>query len=205
MIPGDGYKYYSNDSEAKTFHFQKPANNASRVNAMRQNNGTLHITSENNMAIVAKVMKGGNVVDDAIISVYDGDQLCGYSAVQKTDGIHFLTIGDMGTSGIMNLVVETNGETYLLNGQMRFEADAVTGSVKKPHVINLDAATAIDAYMVARSIERIEMYDVNGSLIKVENHPDSLLRAPEAGNGQVLMQRVTYTDGTVSVLKTINR
>ena len=205
MIPGDGYKYYSNDSEAKTFHFQKPANNASRVNAMRQNNGTLHITSENNMAVVAKVMKGGNVVDDAIISVYDGDQLCGYSAVQKADGIHFLTIGDMGTSGIMNIVVETNGETYLLNGQMRFEADAVTGSVKKPHVINLDAATAIDAYTVARSIERIEMYDVNGSLIKVENHPDSLLRAPEAGNGQVLMQRVIYTDGTVSVLKTINR
>ena len=206
MIPGDGYKYYSNGSEAKTFHFQKPAgNNASRVNAMRQNNGTLHITSENNMAVVAKVMKGGNVVDDAIISVYDGDQLCGYSAVQKADGIHFLTIGDMGTSGIMNLVVETNGETYLLNGQMRFEADAVTGSVKKPHVINLDAATAIDAYTVARSIERIEMYDVNGSLIMVENHPDSLLRAPEAGNGQVLMQRVIYTDGTVSVLKTINR
>ena len=206
MIPGDGYKYYSNGSEAKTFHFQKPAgNNASRVNAMRQNNGTLHITSENNMAVVAKVMKGGNVVDDAIISVYDGDQLCGYSAGQTADGIHFLTIGDMGTSGIMNLVVETNGETYLLNGQMRFEADAVTGSVKKPHVINLDAATAIDAYTVARSIERIEMYDVNGSLIKVENHPDSLLRAPEAGNGQVLMQRVIYTDGTVSVLKTINR
>lgn len=202
MVPGDGYKYCSNDTQSKTFNFQKPSGDKSgRMLAapMRQNGTSLQITSQYNMSVVAQVTMGGRAVSGAVVSVYDGNTLCGTSWDEKR-GLHFLTVGDMGLTGRMTVVVEVYGRTYRLNGALSFQADAVLGSVMSPYILSLDNATAIESY--STSIERIELYSANGILVSVMERPDRLLSSDELNEGNILLQRVVYSDGTVNVIKT---
>lgn len=202
MVPGDGYKYFSNDTQSKTFNFQKPSGDKSgRMLAapMRQNGTSLQITSQYNMSVVAQVTMGGRAVSGAVVSVYDGNTLCGTSWDEKR-GLHFLTVGDMGLTGRMTVVVEVYGRTYRLNGALSFQADAVLGSVMSPYILSLDNATAIESY--STSIERIELYSANGILVSVVERPDRLLSSDELNEGDIVLQRVVYSDGTVNVIKT---
>lgn len=204
MSPGEGYKYYSSATNKKTFHYQTPAVGGNRRMVRKAQNDVLWLTSENNMTVVANVMMNGAIVEDAVISVYAGEELCGYSAGCGEDGVHFITVGST-ENGKRNLrfVIETEDETYVLDGKMNFNADAVMGTAKSPLCLNLDEVTAIKS-MIGGNIARIEYFDLNGRLLHCDEHPASIAQSHRFSNSEVALKRVVYTNGAVKVFKTID-
>ncbi len=202
MTPGEGYMYYSNAAGQKTFHFQAPASGQKRV-ARKAQTDVLWLTAESNMSVVASVMMDGQLVEDAVISVYAGDELCGYSAAADQDGRHFLTVGGKAKgSQKLRFVVEAEGERYELDGLMDFRADTVMGTPKSPVTLNLDQETAVKG-LAAKDIDRIEYFDLNGRLLLSDDAPAGLAQSQQLNGVQVALKRVIYADGTVKVFKTM--
>ena len=200
MIPGEGYKYYSAATSQKTFNFQAPANNGSKRIAARPQTNVLWLTCEDNMSVIADVVMNGEPVENATISVYAGDELCGYSAPDSEKGLHFLTVGSADSgSRKLRFIVETEDEAYVFDGLFDFRADAVIGTVKNPFILNLDMATGIDSQYAGKAIESIEYYDLTGRLVSAEQTS----HAKGVSGKQVALKRVIYTDGTSQVFKTV--
>lgn len=200
MIPGEGYKYYSAATSQKTFNFQAPVNNGSKRIAARPQTNVLCLTCEDNMSVIADVVMNGEPVENATISVYAGDELCGYSAPDSEKGLHFLTVGSADSgSRKLRFIVETEDEAYVFDGLFDFRADAVIGTVKNPFILNLDMATDIDSQYAGKAIESIEYYDLTGRLISA----GQTSHAKEVSGKQVALKRVIYSDGTSQVFKTV--
>lgn len=204
MTPGEGYKYYSAASSQKTFNFQAPADNGRKRFAARPQANILCLTSEDNMSVIADVMLNGEPIEGSTISVYAGDELCGYSALDSETGLHFITVGSTDNgSRKLRFVVETEDDTYVFDALFDFRADAVIGSVKNPFMLNLDMATGIGSQYAGKAIDRIEYYDLTGRLISAEETSASAKNVKEVSGKQVALKRVVYADGTSRVFKTI--
>lgn len=204
MTPGEGYKYYSAASSQKTFNFQAPADNGRKRFAARPQANILCLTSEDNMSVIADVMLNGEPIEGSTISVYAGDELCGYSAPDSETGLHFITVGSTDNgSRKLRFVVETEDDTYVFDALFDFRADAVIGSVKNPFMLNLDMATGIGSQYAGKAIDRIEYYDLTGRLISAEETSASAKNVKEVSGKQVALKRVVYADGTSRVFKTI--
>lgn len=204
MTPGEGYKYYSAASSQKTFNFQAPADNGRKRFAARPQANILWLTSEDNMSVIADVMLNGEPIEGSTISVYAGDELCGYSAPDSETGLHFITVGSTDNgSRKLRFVVETEDDTYVFDALFDFRADAVIGSVKNPFMLNLDMATGIGSQYAGKAIDRIEYYDLTGRLISAEETSVSVKNVKEVSGKQVALKRVVYADGTSRVFKTI--
>ncbi len=205
MMPGEGYKYYSTAGGSKEFHYQKPSAANKRIRSIRKASDALVLACENNMAVIATVEKNGMKVEDAVVRVYAGDVLCGYSPSAEVNGLHFITVGDMSNTKKLTMVVEAEGETYVLNGKLNFAADAIIGTAQSPFVINISEATNVDSETFGKSVERIEYYDLSGSLVSVDEHPASV-NVGRSYNGavKVAIKRIVYTDGTATVFKIVD-
>lgn len=91
MVPGDGYLYNSLATVDKTFRFPKPAVSSSRFTVSRRS--SRHSGNfRDNMTMVAVVMDGDELVENAVVSVYANGELCGFSGEAMSDSKHFLTI-----------------------------------------------------------------------------------------------------------------
>lgn len=203
MTPGEGYKYYSSASGKKTFNYQTPASGNRRMVKKAQND-VLWLTSENNMAVIANVMMNGEIVRNAIVSVYAGEELCGYSTADDEEGRHFITVGSTeNATRRLRFVIEAEGETYVLDGLMDFHTDAVMGTAKCPVNLNLDEETAIKTMAAEGAIERIEYFDLAGRLLLSDERPASITQSQRLSATEVALKRVVYTNGTVKVFKTV--
>lgn len=205
MVPGEGYKYFSNAGTVKTFHFQTPATTGRRAAMRGQQTNALWLSCEDNMAVVARVERDGRLIEDAEISVYAAGQLCGYSEAGDADGRHYLTIGDMGDTQALTLVIKAEDEVFTLRGKLTFRADEVLGSVGEPLIIELNEATGIDDVTVGKPIERIEFYSAAGVLLSIEQQPAALLRASRMQQPDVAIERVIYEDGSVTIFKVLGK
>ena len=211
MVPGEGYMY-SNSGAAKNFHFPKPAvsgkKNApalSRVsNASNQSMASGH---RDNMTMIAVVMNGDELVEDAQVSVYANGELCGFSgeaisAKSSETVAHFITIGGE-NNDVLTFVVSTEEGDYVVATNEVFKADAQRGTMAQPVVLQLGEATSIDMAMGGMNIKSVQLFDSNGRLMRSAENPSRMytkedLKQMPAG---VYYQQVTYTNGQMRVQK----
>lgn len=205
MTPGEGYKYLSNATADKVIHFQTPVVSARRARSLAGTTNALMLTAEENMSLMAILTDNGQVIDDADIYVYAGEELCGYSAADDDAALHFVTIGNLGRGYALTFVVKRGDEEYVVRAGFDFKADTVVGSPDQPYVIELAEALGTESLHVGKAIERIEYYDAAGILLHAEDRPASMLQATDVIKNHVALQRVIYDDGMVSVFKVMNK
>jgi hypothetical protein len=165
LQPGDGYMY-SNTVAKKTFSFPKPVVSGKKRVSKARVAELLPLASESNMTMIAVVMNGDEVVEDAEISVYAGTELCGCSTEAVRNGQHFITIGGKkDEASVLNFVVRTENGEFYLQQQDLFEADAVRGTVAQPYVLQLSDELGIDLHTADAAGQKL--YDLQGR--KVNN------------------------------------
>jgi hypothetical protein len=145
MMPGDGYMYNSVASENKVFNYPKPAANG-RINAPMTGDPSMTIEYPDNMTMIAVVMDGTEVVEDAQISVYANGVQRGYSAKPVRDGLHFLTIGgEAGQEETLTFLVSlSDGRMVNVPLWITFEADRHYGSVRDAVIMQIGGTQALD-------------------------------------------------------------
>ena len=96
--------------------------------------------------MLAVVMSGATVVEDAQVSVFANGEWRGSSTQALRDGIHFLTVGgEAGDKEPLTFIVTLeNGHTAAIPSDLFFEADAHYGTMLQPVIIRLDSPTALD-------------------------------------------------------------
>ena len=190
LTPGQGYCYFSNAQEAKTFRYPVPVQEG-RNKGVRKSGLTLE--SETNMTMIAVVKEGNRTVSGAEVSVYAGGELVGQSNAAVIDNEHFVTIGSS-DANILNFVVKTaNGEVRLAQTE-QFASDKMLGTIENPYVLQLSVedCTGVDG----GEIEKVELYDILGRLVAVRAKSE-LSNMPSG----VYMKVVYFTDGTVKTVK----
>ena len=197
MVPGEGYLYKSEATADKTFHFPKPAVSGKRSASNLQAPGlTLH--AMDNMTMIAVVMDGDELVENAEVSVYAGTDLRGLSTA-TISGKHFITIGGEGAEMLTYVVKTADGE-YMLQQNDVFQKDVMKGSMAQPYVLQLAETTAIDMAQLSSDIKSIQLIDGSGRTIATSEKlytKDDLKHLP-AG---VYFQLVTLKNGQTRVQK----
>ena len=210
VIPGDGYLYCSTANTQKTFNYPVPQVSG-YTNNSRAFNHAFASHFESNMTMIAVVMDGAEVIENAQVSVYAGTKLCGFSQNTVKDNRHFLTIGgEKGQADVLTYVVRTDdGQEYMLQMEDAnfFEADAQKGSMSAPCVLQINNATGIDlAGGFDRPIKSIDLIDAGGRIIRTRQNThaafakDDLKSLPSG----VYYQKIVFMDGQ-SVLQKIMR
>ena len=203
MEPGVGYMYLSNAAADKTFHYTKPTASG-HLKAPRKAQEGFESEFCDNMTMIAVVMNGDELVEEAQVSVYAGTELRGLSTTSVVDGRHFLTVGGKaGAADVLTFVVTTaDGEELYLQQTETFQADALKGTLDEPYVLQLGEATNM-AQLSNAQLKTLRVYDTNGLLVRSENHPtrlftkDDLKSLPDG----IYYQQVTLKNGQTYVLK----
>ena len=202
MQPGDGYMYNNTASAEKTFKFPKPAISGRRNAPARVNKAetTRETTMRDNMTMIAVVMNGEEMIENAEVSVYAGTELRGMSEAPVKDGRHFITIGGEDAE-MLTFVVKTAEQEYMLQQTDLFMADAMRGTMAEPYVLQLAQTTGIDLAGNGVDIKHVQLIDGSGRVVNSSTQKlftkDDLKRMP-AG---VYYQQVTYANGQTRVQK----
>ncbi len=195
MVPGEGYLYKSEATADKTFHFPKPAVSGKRAASFTQ---TLPLNAKENMTMIAVVMNGDEVIENAEVSVFAGTELCGLSTA-TVNGKHFLTIGGEGAEQLTYVVKTAEGEYQLQQADI-FQKDVMKGSMAQPYVLQLAETNAIDMALAGMNIKSIQLIDASGRTVGTSEKlytKDDLKQLP-AG---VYFQQVTLKNGQTRVQK----
>jgi hypothetical protein len=149
------------------------------------------------MTMIAVVMDGEQLVDDAQVSVFAGSELRGRSTAAVLDGKHFLTIGGNSQAEMLTFEVTTaDGTNHQLAGNGLFNANAQLGSMQHPYVLQLN--DIIDVNTLA--VKHVMLYDGSGRLVRSGDKPYTKadLKALMPG---VYYQHIIYTNGQSHVEK----
>lgn len=163
MSPGMGYNYKSLATVASTFHYPNVTAGARKAPARLQM-ADLYTNAQyaGNMTVIARVVDGENIVEDAEVSVWSEGELRGWSRQAVTDDLHFVTIAGDSDTRLLRFVITLDGNDYLLTQTMTYDNDAVEGSLASPYLLQLGDATGIDA-VFSEGAESI--YDLAGRRI----------------------------------------
>lgn len=179
IVPGVGYYYNSNDTEAKDFIYptnavmmmlqnlksqkslvmnpQPRAVSVSDYPAKRKYTGT--------MTIVASIQNRGVTVGNAELQAYDEEgEMRGINITQDSnnDLVFIVLHGDEAGDLTFDVVVGegTEAKTYKCSNMVTFEDGKSLGTVTSPYVLDLDEATAINGI---RGIDTTApIYDITG-------------------------------------------
>ncbi len=207
MTPGGGYMYKSMADNAKTFNYPTPeAGNKANAPLRRSQGVTQQLQFKDNMTMVAVVMNGDEVVENARVSAYAGTELRGFSGEAiacNESGRHFLTVGGQNGEMITYVVVTESGEEYYLNQADIFAADSHRGTIEDPFVLQMNETTSIDLATAGRDIKVVELYDGAGRMVERKVQPGRVytaddLRTMPAG---IYFQKVVFASGECFVKK----
>ena len=147
IVPGQGYIYRSQATEAKTFHYPDKTATQQATRRAEESSQPTHFTPvdpylyPDNLSIIAVVKKDGQERDDAELGAFIDDECRGAIAFKK--GYYFLTV--MGSSQDdsqkkMELRVYVDGEEYMVDNTLPFISDAFYGSLDEPYVLDINAS-----------------------------------------------------------------
>ena len=159
LVPGRGYIYRSLSTKTKTFHYPEASSSslAAQSPARRSSAKAEPFRYAGDMSIIAQVTDGEHIITDAVISVYAGDELRGFSGDAVLDDIHFISVQGEGAGTPLRVVIEAEGNTYTLEG-LTFRDNDVIGGVKNPMRFNI-GATGIQSIQMD---DPGEVYDLFG-------------------------------------------
>ena len=149
--------------------------------------------------MIAVVMDGDELVENAEVSVYAGTELRGQSTAAISNGKHFITIGGE-NADVLTYVVKTAEGEYQLQQADIFQKDAMEGSMAQPYVLQLAETTAIDMAHAGMAVKSAMLIDGSGRMVGTSQKlytKDDLKQFP-AG---VYFQQVTFQNGQTFVQK----
>lgn len=184
IVPGKGYKYYSNDTQAKDFCFpdvsgyaSAPARRGAPVRGSVRGDAADGSQMDygqysDNMSIVLQLRKSGQTVEDAIVSAYIGGALRGQIGI--IDDLYFLTVaGNAAEYGqpITIHIDRSEGELSFTLPDVAYQNDIIVGTPAEPYLIDLDQLpAAIDN--IYGDDDAAPAYDLYGRRVRDDN-PDA--------------------------------
>lgn len=170
LTPGEGYMYQSTAAGNKSFTFAVPAPARARALRTRQNAPALTLDNRDNMTMLAEVMLGGEVIENAEVTAYTDGQLSGYSA-EAIDGKHYLTIGGDTYGSSVTFIVRIDDDLYRLSETLSFEPDAQFGTPSAPYILQIATPTGVER-LDAESAATL--YDLAGRRIHKPTMPQGV-------------------------------
>ena len=176
IVPGQGYIYHSLDTLTKTFHYPQVEVAASFSRTVeapsRAVRGTYSVDPHlfpDNMNMIAVVKRGDEMIEDAEIVAFVGDECRG--ATTFDDGYYFLTI--MGSSADdygkdVTIRVYADGQEYNVT-RVPFVSDAIYGSLATPYGLDLSSTVSIRSVFGDRDADDTDWYTLQG--IKIGRRP----------------------------------
>ncbi len=148
MSPGNAYLYCNTGTEDKTLYYPSLTRNAAPA-ALNFTLSTLNsqfVPVEpgkypGNMTLTAVVLDGEQVVEDAEVGIFAGDE-CRAAAFGE-DGLWFLTIpGDK--TETLSIQVATGDRQQVTGGELTYIEDAMIGTVDEPYIIQIGQSTGLE-------------------------------------------------------------
>ena len=150
LNPGKGYMYKSASKESRTFAYPVKSSSAS-LKSLVSKESTKTTTYEavdettysGNMTIVARVMNGTTVVENAEVGVFV-DKECRAASAVDDNSLVFLTVAGetAGDSLIFKVIYEE--DEYVINQDVVYAEDAAMGTLNNPYVIQLDPSNKVN-------------------------------------------------------------
>lgn len=154
IVPGKGYKYYSNDTQAKDFCFpdvsgyaSAPVRGGAPRTVARSAGADVSLIDygqySDNMSIVLQLHKSGQPVCDATVSAYIGDVLRGQIGI--IDDLYFLTVAGNAVEYGQPITLHidwSEGELNFTLPDVTYQTDIIVGTPAEPYVIDLDLLPA---------------------------------------------------------------
>lgn len=154
IVPGKGYKYYSNDTQAKDFCFpdvsgyaSAPVRGGAPRTVARSAGADVSLIDygqySDNMSIVLQLHKSGQPVCDATVSAYIGDVLRGQIGI--IDDLYFLTVAGNAVEYGQPITLHidwSEGELNFTLPDVTYQTDVIVGTPAEPYVIDLDLLPA---------------------------------------------------------------
>lgn len=200
MQPGDGFMY-CNNGQQKQFYFPEPALSG-RKNALAHRANVANMANaiyKDNMTMIAVVMDGDKVVENAEVNVYAGTELRGFSAAAVRDSRHFITIGGEDAQMLTYVVKTAEGEYQLQQADI-FQANAMKGTMAQPYVLQLNETTGIDTALSGIAIKSVQLIDNGGRIIGNAQKPYTKEELKHLPAG-VYYQQVIYQNGQNRIQK----
>ncbi len=168
LVPGQGYMYKSYADTDKAFKYPSRASVTGSLvkertdgivmDALFDIDRSVYYSYPNNMTIVARVMDGENVVEDAQVGVFDSDRCRDASAVGDRNLVFLIVPGDKAEP--LRLEVVLGNQRYTLSQTLGFEVNGSLGTVENPYIIQIGGATSIED--VEAAADDTEAYNTAG-------------------------------------------
>ena len=162
---GKGYKYKSSSSDSRTFTYPSVDVNKQasiRVNATPRDTHFKPIDNAafpNNMAILAKVYNGEELVMDAEVAAFVGGE-CRTTVFADENGYVCLTIPGEGQGDVITLKVKVGENIYDVDQTIIYKDDDIVGSISEPYRIQIGENTALDNGVITS----VTIYTKDGQL-----------------------------------------
>ncbi len=160
MIPGLGYYYKSQGSQAVTFHYptidattyQPPPMMMSAAASMPFTPADHHQFSDN-MNVVARIVKGDVEVNDLCLAAFiDGE--CRGATYATDDGYYMLTVaGNADEAGkTVRFATIYGGEEVWFSEEMQWLSDWIYGDLDEPQLLDLNNSSGINNVISSSTI-----------------------------------------------------
>ena len=212
LTPGKGYLYKSNAEGDIIVQYPAKRNEATlafaparRLNAIQKHFTPIDPTEfESNMTLLAVVMAGDKVVENATeIGVFNGST-CLASATVEEDGYFYLTVpGDKTLINRLTVYAVVNGEVTKTTTTLHFDEDATLGDYDAPLVMAIGEFTAIDQILASGKYDRLQVTDLGGRV--VYSGIPSEFKSTSLNDGVFIFTFVTRDGQTVSYKQLINK
>ncbi len=157
MTPGEGYMYLSHATQPFTFRY--PGASVVKANLMAKVRSTSDegwaftpVTDpySGNMAIVARVMDGEQLVHGLEVGIFAGEECRGaaqeeFINEETSNGYWFITVaGDEPTPLTIRIYDPTTETITIVEQTLEYTDDATLGTLAEPYIINLQKITGIE-------------------------------------------------------------
>lgn len=163
---GKGYKYKSSSSDSRAFTYPSVDVNkqvSMRVSTTPRDTHFKPIDNAafpNNMAILAKVYNGEELVMDAEVAAFVGGE-CRATVFADENGYVCLTIPGEGQGDVITFKVKVGENIYDVDQTIIYKDDDIVGSISEPYIIQIGEETSIDDTMITSA----DVYTRDGQLV----------------------------------------
>ncbi len=172
LVPGQGYAYHSTATTKKSFTYPKSSSTSqmAKVRAKEYDDIVdINHAYSSTMCIIAQVMDGDEMVEDATIIIKANDEdVRGRCESSLANALYFINADGEGSDTYLNFNVVSNNKVYTFDINIPFDDKNILGSVKAPFTLNLNNATSIRGIGGIDSIND-NIYDITGRKIESIN------------------------------------
>ena len=154
LIPGEGYMYYSHNTQPIELTYPFDLNRSPKTNVTPESShwkAAVHAYPNNMNLIVVVELDGEELQEDRYeLAAFVGDECRGSARLSYVDPLRryvaFLTVaGEEAADFCLALYDTETGKAYMNTTDcLGFEADAVMGSLRSPYVVRFEGATGMD-------------------------------------------------------------